>query len=323
MRPQVLAFAATDDPHIAAIEESLARRGVDLRRLDVDRIPFDTWARIAVGVQGANARIDGTWATDFCSVLYRRLSLVRSLRLWRHLPEAVQEFAMSEAEAALLGICGLLSHKPWINHFSSIHIASVKPTQLSIASSVGLEVPDTIITNDPDVVREFYERHDARIIFKPVAHNIVRSDAHSAKLIYTNRVARDHLEHEDLIRATPGIYQVEIEREFELRVTYVDGAFWAARVVSGIPDGVDWRRGLSAGTSFSPYMLDSGVANLLTALMTSLDLRYGAMDLIVRPDGSYVFLEVNPQGAYLWLEEMLGWGVTEAMADALLTTSGV
>jgi hypothetical protein len=42
-----------------------------------------------------------------------------------------------------------------------------------------------------------------------------------------------------------------------------------------------------------------------------------APDLILTPDGEVVFLELNPNGQWLWLELELGLPLTEAFADVL------
>ena len=45
---------------------------------------------------------------------------------------------------------------------------------------------------------------------------------------------------------------------------------------------------------------------------------FGAFDIIVTPDGEYVFLENNPFGQYLWLEVETGLPLSEEMAHLLM-----
>jgi glutathione synthase/RimK-type ligase-like ATP-grasp enzyme len=52
--------------------------------------------------------------------------------------------------------------------------------------------------------------------------------------------------------------------------------------------------------------------------MESLGLTFGAIDLIQKPDGEFVFLEVNPNGQWLWLERMLNLGISQAVAEWLI-----
>ena len=66
------------------------------------------------------------------------------------------------------------------------------------------------------------------------------------------------------------------------------------------------------------YDLPSTVRHQLDNLMAALNLEYGASDWIVEDDGRHVLLEVNPHGAWLWLEhEIADLGITDAIAEAL------
>lgn len=60
-------------------------------------------------------------------------------------------------------------------------------------------------------------------------------------------------------------------------------------------------------------MLPDEVTYRMQALMAELGLVYGAIDLILTPDGEYVFLEVNPTGEWGMLERDLGYPISDAM----------
>ena len=51
--------------------------------------------------------------------------------------------------------------------------------------------------------------------------------------------------------------------------------------------------------------------------MQSLRLTFGAIDLIETPSGEYVFLEVNPNGQWLWIDDLLQLGISDAITDWL------
>ena len=54
------------------------------------------------------------------------------------------------------------------------------------------------------------------------------------------------------------------------------------------------------------------------ALVERLGLCYGALDLVLTPDGRYVFLEINPSGQYLWIEVATGLPITAALCEMLI-----
>jgi glutathione synthase/RimK-type ligase-like ATP-grasp enzyme len=57
-------------------------------------------------------------------------------------------------------------------------------------------------------------------------------------------------------------------------------------------------------------------------LVEQLELCYGAIDMILTPDGRYVFLEINPSGQYLWIEQETGLPISAAICDFLMTGQG-
>ncbi len=49
-------------------------------------------------------------------------------------------------------------------------------------------------------------------------------------------------------------------------------------------------------------------------MMDRLKLNFAAIDLVETPNEEFVFLEVNPNGQWLWLEDMLDLRISEAVA---------
>lgn len=82
--------------------------------------------------------------------------------------------------------------------------------------------------------------------------------------------------------------------------------------------GIDWRQGYGHGMELSTFELPADIASKCTALVEALGLDFGCIDLVVRPDGEYVFLECNPNGQWLWVEIATGQKISEAIADFLI-----
>jgi hypothetical protein len=53
--------------------------------------------------------------------------------------------------------------------------------------------------------------------------------------------------------------------------------------------------------------------------MDSFGINFASMDMILTPEGEFVFLEVNPNGQWLWIEEELGLPLVASMAGLLTT----
>lgn len=65
------------------------------------------------------------------------------------------------------------------------------------------------------------------------------------------------------------------------------------------------------------YELDETVRKGVGKLMDYYDLEFSACDFILRPNGEIVFLELNPNGQWLWLEYKTGFDLTDRFIDFL------
>ena len=52
--------------------------------------------------------------------------------------------------------------------------------------------------------------------------------------------------------------------------------------------------------------------------MKDLGLCFGAIDMILTPKNEYVFLEVNPNGQWGWIEELTRVPISSAVANLLI-----
>jgi len=226
---------------------------------------------------------------------------------------AERRFAETEAQLALAALT-TVGKFLWINHPALERAALSKPAQLFVARRVGLDIPATIVSNDPQAVRRFVEGSRMQVVYKAFS----QPRNMDGKVLYTGVVTAERLANLDRIRLTPGIFQELVEKSHELRITVVGSRIFCAKIDSQAhPDTkLDWRRA-QRDVGYEAVDLPQAVAAKIQAFMQALGLIYGAFDFIVTPDGRYVFLEVNPGGAYMWVECATGLGITAALADAL------
>ena len=117
------------------------------------------------------------------------------------------------------------------------------------------------------------------------------------------------------IAACPMIFQPYVEKDYELRIVYLDGAFFAGKINSSAH--TDWR--VSQENFFwEEYKLPKHIQENLHLMMKEMDLVFGAIDIIKSKDGNYYFLEVNPQGEWGMLQKELGFPIAEGIADYLI-----
>lgn len=315
-RPLVVVVSAPADAHARAVLAALGRRRVPallVRTADFPRrLDLGLWlSRRRRGARwrgSLSARRVGRVADDDVGAVWWRRTYPYALpdsldrQLWGGL--------YSACEAAMTAFWSCLGSY-WVNDPDAEELAERKPAQLALARRLGLAVPTSCITNDPGIARAFIrERPDGHTIHK----NLVSLPATARP----TRVAREGDERLlASLRQAPLLFQERVEASADLRVTVVGDRLFATEIdFPGSRHALDWRYA-SRWARFRRAKLPRDVEGKVRRLVRALGLVYGAVDLRRRPDGEHVFLEVNPSGEFLFVEERTGAPVTAALADLL------
>jgi glutathione synthase/RimK-type ligase-like ATP-grasp enzyme len=310
----ILVISHPGDPHAVRVVELLGHAGQDVLLLDLSDLP----TRAGLTIDYADPRRP---AIDYRPIGGPSIDLGRTTAVWWRRPQAadVSEvgaidarlFTANEWNEAINGLW-LLLDVPWCNPPARDDMASRKANQLRLAADVGLSIPRTLITSDPDRARAFIaDQGVGRTIFKTFSatHDVWRE---------TRLVRDEELEVLDSVRMAPVIFQGYVDAEADLRVTFVGDRVFAAAIDARDTDyPIDFRMSLGQATT-TPTTLPPAVETRLRALMHRLGLVYGAIDLRRTPTGEHVFLEVNTAGEFLFVEERAGLPIAQAMADWLV-----
>ena len=138
------------------------------------------------------------------------------------------------------------------------------------------------------------------------------------KSILTQLIDTDTLTSPDL-KTSPCLFQTYIEKSYELRVYVIHDDVFACRIESQANEKTktDWRRYNLKETPHYKEKLSADVEEKCRRIVRDLGLEFGAIDLIVTPAGETVFLECNTQGHWLWIEELTGLPITQAICSRL------
>jgi glutathione synthase/RimK-type ligase-like ATP-grasp enzyme len=218
-------------------------------------------------------------------------------------------FAWSEANEALLGVWYSMDCY-WMNPPTADEVAQRKIRQLQVARQVGLSIPKTLVTNQPDAARAFIGEHGADHVVRKAFRNIAEAPRE------THRLRDEDLDLIDSVRYTPVIFQEYVPVDVDLRVTVIGDEIFAAAIRSEERYAADYRPGL-ASARVEPYTLPDAVATKVLELMRIFGLEYGAVDFRVTPEGDHVFFEVNPAGEFLFISQRTGQPIPQAIAAAL------
>jgi glutathione synthase/RimK-type ligase-like ATP-grasp enzyme len=191
-----------------------------------------------------------------------------------------------------------------VNRGQAMASNSSKPYQAQLIREFGFLVPDTLITNDPALVEEFRARH-GRVIYKSASgiRSIVRllTDDDGKRL--------------DSIRWCPTQFQQFIDGT-NVRVHVIGTEVFATTCAS---DAVDYRYAARDGgqSHLQPATIADDTAARCIALVQSLGLEFGGVDLKITPEGAIYCFEVNPSPGFSYFEASTGQPIARAVARHL------
>lgn len=312
----ILVVSHAADEHASVVLRELAGMGADARLLDLSSFPRRTRLTIAhdqygqrtarlVGEDAAPIDMDGIRA-----VWWRRpqdLTVDPAIARPSH-----RLFAYSESHEAISGLWQSVDAF-WVNHPTRTEVGARKVLQLKLASELALPIPETLVTNDPDEARRF-------LAGRPPGTTICKAFSATEALWRETRLVTDAERAViDNVAFAPVIFQAYVEGGADVRATVVGDEIFAAAIHaadSSYP--VDFRMDMGSAR-VEPHDLPADVRDGLLALTARLGLAYAAIDLRRTAAGAYVFLEVNPAGQWLFIEQRTGQPISSALARLLVT----
>lgn len=236
----------------------------------------------------------------------------RTTTVWWHRPGVVDVADLDAEEAALARdegphvLRGALASSwcRWVDDPFDVGRAELKLAQLAAATSLGIKIPDSRVTNDPEVAHRFAAGR--RVIAKALSPGIGIAPC-------TAELSDSDL---DVIGGLPTLVQELIHATADVRVVVVSGQAWAWERTRGSAT-IDWRAESPNGAGFvqvkAPHICQAAVR-----LTSALHLTTSVQDWLETTSGP-VFLEANPQGRWLFLPGADA-GVAPALADHLCST---
>lgn len=328
-RPTVLVITDYDDVHADAVIEAMNLQQIPVFRLNTSDFAIE--GRITMEVGGSTTArpfrgevsnsVRSLCLEDVHSVWYRRPGQIRRNPA---ITRNAQPYAQEQFRLALRYLQGALVAK-WVNNPAANRRADNKILQLTTARRLGFKIPDTVLTNSPHHLESFRADHaEHEIIIKDLDLSVA-----NAKLLLrgigTQALPADFIPEPTMVAAAPVIAQPFVPKAYELRCTVIGDRVFGVRIDSPESARLDWRSALDAGpdglprdlNTYSSYDMPAPLVKRLLALCRAFDLRFAAIDLIVTPSGECVFLEVNPNGQWLWLQWDARLPLVETMVHEL------
>ena len=205
----------------------------------------------------------------------------------------------------------------WFSHPVSVILAEDKPNQLRLAKAIGFAVPETVITNELQAIGHLFS--DGNVIAKPLKQSLLEDDGGPGSIIYTTTIQSIGEVDAESLRVAPVIFQRRIDKRIDLRVTIVESKVFAVAINSQKFETTqtDWRHGSTTGLEHEVFDLPKYVEDKCVEIVKRLNLRFGAIDLVLDKSGEFWFLECNPNGQWAWIENRTGLPIAEAIVTAM------
>lgn len=295
-------------------ETSLARVTAAAERLELPHIVVsqrhvrELAIELHVDDGGLGGRLTGPGYDldlDDVSGVYLRFMDDRVLPELEDEPEGSPVRASSRAFHELFGHWADIAPARVVNRYSAMGSNFSKPYQSQLIRAHGFDVPETLVTNDPELVRAHQAKH-GRLIYKSIS-------GERSIVAMLDEDDRDRIER---IRWCPVQFQEFVDGP-NVRVHTVGEEVFATIVET---DAVDYRyasRQTGNGAEFAPYELEDDLAERCVGLAASLGLDVAGLDLKMPPDGRAVCLEVNPSPVFSYFEANTGQPIADAVARLL------
>lgn len=297
----------------------LIERSIPYLRLNTEEYgeKFEINLSFSNNINSALLKVEGNEINinEITGVYFRRPALPNLEKL---LPSTEIKFAEREIETLFSGFFRLLDYNKWLNHPKYIFGANNKIEQLLIAKQIGFIIPNTIITKDEDTIRLFIDK-ERNVIAKAIKHGFYTYED-KLYLAFTQEVDENYLVNIKDYLSVPMIFQNKINKDYDIRINVIGNKVFAAAILSQENEMsmVDWRVWDVCEKFEMKHMsikLPLEIEEQCIAINKYFNLNFSAIDMVLDKEGNYIFLELNPNGQWAWIEEKLKYPLRDTIID--------
>lgn len=208
-----------------------------------------------------------------------------------------------------------------INAFEDIY--TNKLINLFCAQKAGLRIPESIVSNDPEVIKAFFRRH-LKCIVKPVRYPGSNARTKDHKVAYSQTTQLMTIAEADNFLCNnssfqPTHFQEYIEKEFEIRTFILNKKIFSMAIFSQQNEKtkIDFRNYDDEKPNRNiPFQLPSSLEKQLIHCCQLIGMNCGSIDVLYYR-GHYCFLEINPVGQFQWLSHSCNYLIEKHIAQTL------
>ena len=306
----ILIVTVADDLHALVVQERVRSAGLDgCFIIECDRVAQRDFLSY-----GVNHAIRGRVLTsehrsvsvDEGTVLWFRTSRSKQIVQVEVDGDDARAIIDNDCRGALTGLLATHFRGKWISTPEATARGSDKIYQLKAALDCGFRVPKTLVSQSRNDVLDFFEACSGQIVAKTVVGAF-------GPFLETVRIEDPYRLDAASFEAAPSIFQEYIPGDRHLRVNCFGDESHAALICT---NDVDWRTNLDV--PITEFSVDAELHERVRRVLDVLGLEMGIVDIKLTPDSEPVWLEVNPQGQFLFLDALTNLRLADRFASYLL-----
>jgi len=309
---QIAIFSIKNDIHALAIQKAFGRyKDVKCHFIETNNLSGGN-TKISLNLSNENDSVSWINNNSGERIDIKELDLIwwRRVNYPQSTSKEISDLAYidlinNDCRFALFGITFNEFTGTWINNPYLTQLAENKIIQQKIAKNAGFNIPETLISQDPYEIRKFCEKFENNVIVKPI------KGTHKYQLL-TAKIRKEHLIDDFCLLLSPAIYQEYIPGNLHIRVNCFGDKIYASSIKS---EELDWRQNLDV--PFNKVDLDDNIKENIYKVIKALGLKMGIIDLKINRDNYPIWLEINPQGQFLFIEGLSNLDLTTPFTDFL------
>ncbi|OGK21892.1 hypothetical protein A3C23_00910 [Candidatus Roizmanbacteria bacterium RIFCSPHIGHO2_02_FULL_37_13b] len=330
MKKSILILTSYPDPHIDRVLEILNKNGKNSIALYANMFGKNQYVEYNPKENEPLTfvlRVKKYTLNDFSGLWFRKPHLwLESEDQHDHDPDKMMSIMYKRNEIIAMFSRGIMNEAQKkgifiINSIDLLMLSSNKLDQLNTANKLGFSIPETLISADYDSLLSFISNHDGKAVIKNIVTSQIRYGKYS-RLFFTIPITKNKFVNYHKLKPIdyPLFLQEEIEKKIELRITIIGKKVFATALDSQSTKlgKTDWRREIPENIKHSVYILPIEIEKGCLDLLRHYHLQFGTIDMAVTPEGKYVFFELNPNGQYLWIENLTKQPLSKAIAELLM-----
>lgn len=299
----IVIIGSYDDHRAAAVIGKLAERNAPFALFDTQDYPYHSRLSIDIDQPGGGylktPNLDKKIPlSEIRSVYYCNNNHFRMLE---EDPPEIQHVVYNNVDSAAWSFFRSLDCL-FVNPIEPANLHHYKGFLLKEFRQHGIRVPNTLTTNDPDVILDFYERNQCQVVCKPPWGQA-----------FTTKLTTEHLKPENLAKLANSPVMLQ---------EFISGQDYRAYVLKDQIFGVEIQSrtvdlNLDDAARRVPVEFPPEVASQCFKVAEVSGLVFTAIDMRRTPQGEFVFFEANSSPDFTTDEAWTGYPLSSTLVDVL------